>query len=327
MKTQNLLLIVTILLLVNVLFYNINSIEDYKEKPNYSVNNEHTAMMELTGKILEMNTDLIKLQSKSQGNLSINDLKLLLERENKSSFKNDDELKRYIKQLYNELENKNELPFGASVPGGSRSKVKLTNNENFLSYPVIASNDTKTEMNYSLIDKMDEIYFTSSNEFKGASAINENNKMNKDLEEFNRYVKYVNPQALNSKKEKFKGRNYVSAETLLNTTNYYDKEELKKHLKAERLTKELKGYCINLLVTDEMLPPAHPIFENFGGLMMEEVSENEYRYFIGSFTTRNGANNHLEKVLRSKFPEAEVVYYKKGNRKNNLWQFFFGPLG
>lgn len=124
-----------------------------------------------------------------------------------------------------------------------------------------------------------------------------------------------------------KGRDYISAEKLLNTSNYHTDEELQNCLKAEMVTKELKGYCINLFTTDKMLSPSHSIFQNYGGLMMEEVSENEYRYFIGNFSTRKGAGMHLERVLTSKFPDAEVVYYKKGNRKSNLWQFFFGPLG
>jgi hypothetical protein len=326
MKTQNLLLTVAILILLNILFYNINTVNRKTEETQSSVNNGQQAIIELAGKILEMNSVILASQPKYQGNnLSIRGLKELLGKESKISFDNQEQLDSYIKNLYRELNNKDELPFEAAVPGGQR-KIKVTANNAFSVYPMIASANSKRPINYSLIDKMDDIYFSSTNQMRGVETTETESETDKDLAEFNRYVNYVNPEVIKVDKEQFKGTDYISIETLLNTNNYYEKNELKKYMKAEKLTKELKGYCINILVTDEILSPNHPVFENYGGLMVEEVSKNEYRYFIGNFRTRNGANSHLEKVISSKFPEAEVVYYKKGNRKSNLWQFFFGPL-
>lgn len=320
MKIQNILLTVIVLILLNILFYNISMLSYKMERPNSVAESNGKTIVQLVEKILEMNAEILTLQSKYPTDLSISDLTQLLLESGRESLATQGELRLYIEKLQAELNHKKELPFSAAIPGGSGNNV-------FLEYPLIAATNTEEAMNYGFVDEIDEAYFSGTNQYKGSQIIEKDSKINKDLAEFNRYVSYVNPTVLTSQKEQTKGRAYVSAETLLNTSSYHSKEQLKTHLKVEKLTKELKGYCINLFTRDEMLPSNHPIFENYGGLMMEEVSTNEYRYFIGSFATRNGASNHLEKVLQSKFPNAEVVYYKKGNRRGNLWQFFFGPLG
>ena len=197
-----------------------------------------------------------------------------------------------------------------------------------------ANSNNSSNYNLALIDKIDDIYFRSSNE---TGLVDEERKkeltdyiveMEKDLEEFSAFSDFVHPDAVFDEKEQEKiegATEFVNDEYDLTTSSYYNIRDIKKHLKAESIVNEFTGYAVNLVISNEALSAKNSIFNAFGGLKVEKTINGQYRYFIDNFKTKKGTKDYLEKIILPRFPDAAVVFYKKGQRKNKTWQFFFGP--
>lgn len=191
---------------------------------------------------------------------------------------------------------------------------------------------TNVSYNSALVDKIDDIYFESVNESRSISEERKDEltapiiEMEKDLEEFSAFSDFVHPEAIleQEKQEKIAdATEFVNNEHELTTSSYYNTKDIKSHLKAEDIAIEFTGYAVNLMVSNEKLTPENSIFHAFGGLKVEKTLNGQYRYFLDNFQTKKGTKDYLEKIISSRFPEAEVVFYKKGQRKNKTWQFFF----
>ncbi len=75
------------------------------------------------------------------------------------------------------------------------------------------------------------------------------------------------------------------------------------------------GFSIQLMTSMERLDPNNELFTEFGTLMIEEATNPKFCYMIGEFVTQEGAEKFLQNVLLERYPDAKVVFYKKGNRK------------
>ncbi len=229
-----------------------------------------------------------------------------------------------IEELYKE-QNTETIPLNAVIPGLAKKHQIDEKNILMAAYPNLNSDDYDMD----LVDPIDEMYFASANIPRGISEYeqNANSQLNKDLKEFEDFNASVHANVIRERAriaERAKMRTYNP--NALTMSSYYSEADLKQTLRAKRLDKELRGFCINLLTSDKMLPPGHEIFQKFGGMMIEKVSETEYRYFIGTFSSKKGAEQYIEQILNHQIENTEVVYYKKGNRKSELWQFFFARL-
>ena len=217
------------------------------------------------------------------------------------------------------------------------SIVEVKKEETILETKEIVSNvnvENKVSYNSALVDKIDDIYFESSNETR---SIDEDRKdeltdyiveMEKRLEEFSDFNDFVHPEAILEQEQQRKmeeAPEFINEEHDLTPSNYYNVKDISKHLKAEAIVNEFTGYAVNLVVSNEELTAENAMFHAFGGLKVEKTENGQYRYFIDNFRTEKGTKDYFSKIILPRFPDAEVVFYKKGQRKNKTWRFFFAP--
>jgi hypothetical protein len=184
---------------------------------------------------------------------------------------------------------------------------------------------TTNSYDASLVDAIDDIYFKTVSEAKGIDNDRKDEltdyivQMEKDLEEFTSFADFVHPEAIKAKKEQARianAKTFKGKDVDLNTTTYYNVEELNSRLGAKLIDETFNGFCINLIVSDEVLPANHPIFTSFGKLKMEKTEDGQFRYFMDGFKSQKSANQHLETIILPRYSEAEVTFYKNGKRKS-----------
>ena len=84
---------------------------------------------------------------------------------------------------------------------------------------------------------------------------------------------------------------------------------------AKTLDDAFTGITIQLTATDRQLEAGHQIYSTFGGIKVKEMLSPKYCYFLGEFTSVEGAEKFLNDMVIAKFPNAKVVTFKKGNIK------------
>jgi outer membrane protein OmpA-like peptidoglycan-associated protein len=77
---------------------------------------------------------------------------------------------------------------------------------------------------------------------------------------------------------------------------------------------DYSGYKIQIVISTYELPLSHEIFSRHGNLLLEETQKGTYAYLLGSFNNEVEANEFLNNVLISKYPNARVVPYLNGKR-------------
>lgn len=83
--------------------------------------------------------------------------------------------------------------------------------------------------------------------------------------------------------------------------------------KAKSFDADFTGYSIELVtVYNEPLDYSATIYQKFGGIIMDQRSEGEYVYLLGTFEKATQADDYLEKVIKPQFPNAQIVKYASG---------------
>lgn len=85
--------------------------------------------------------------------------------------------------------------------------------------------------------------------------------------------------------------------------------------KPTALSEEFTGYTIQLVTSMERLSEDDALFTEFGNLKVEENINPRYCYMLGEFKTKEGAEKFLNTVILQRYPNAKLLYYKKGKRK------------
>ena len=73
------------------------------------------------------------------------------------------------------------------------------------------------------------------------------------------------------------------------------------------------GYCVQVLEVDKELTTEHTIFESFGDVKIEREVNAVY-YLVGEFKTEKAANEYMNKVITSRYPNAIIARYRDGVR-------------
>ena len=80
------------------------------------------------------------------------------------------------------------------------------------------------------------------------------------------------------------------------------------------LPAQYTGYRIEFFNAPFELPASHAIFSKHGNITMEQKKDGSYAYLMGDFEDWRDANKFLTNILLSRYPDARVIRYKKGNR-------------
>jgi len=96
-----------------------------------------------------------------------------------------------------------------------------------------------------------------------------------------------------------------------------------KEVKVERMGKKplslpdnYGGYRIEFFASPYELPLSHEIFSRHGKITMEQRKDGSYAYLLGDFEEWRDANKFLNSIILSRYPDARVIRYKRGNRIN-----------
>lgn len=74
------------------------------------------------------------------------------------------------------------------------------------------------------------------------------------------------------------------------------------------------GFKIEIMRAREPLPASHDIFFQHGKLFAEKLQNNTLSYMLGDFPSADEANAFLSGFLAQRYPDAQVVEYREGER-------------
>lgn len=74
------------------------------------------------------------------------------------------------------------------------------------------------------------------------------------------------------------------------------------------------GFKVELFTSAEELPNSNIIFEKYGKVYLDD-NGTSFSYMIGHFVQKKSAENFLNTVILPKYPNAQVIKYKDGRRK------------
>ncbi|MEM6321840.1 MAG: hypothetical protein AAF960_29540 [Bacteroidota bacterium] len=84
----------------------------------------------------------------------------------------------------------------------------------------------------------------------------------------------------------------------------------------KRLELTHSGIVLELIVSERPLERSHPIFRQFGNVHYDRLDEGGYAYCVlTNFGDVKKANEFLRQMILRRAPEARVVRYKLGKRK------------
>ncbi len=88
--------------------------------------------------------------------------------------------------------------------------------------------------------------------------------------------------------------------------------ERKPHL----LAMEYTGYMVQFFTSPYELPSSHEIFSRHGNITMDQTKDGAYSYLLGDFSNEEDASNFLNSIMKTRYPKARVIRFKRGNRMN-----------
>lgn len=86
----------------------------------------------------------------------------------------------------------------------------------------------------------------------------------------------------------------------------------------KRLPVNFSGYTIELVQSDRPLAREHDIFQQFGNIYYDKLEDGNYVYCItaDNFSSVASLKRYVENMIQHRAPNATIVEYKNGKRKN-----------
>ena len=104
------------------------------------------------------------------------------------------------------------------------------------------------------------------------------------------------------------GNNRSQREVKINTENTLRQ--------ANELPVNYTGYKVEFLTSMSELPTSHEIFSRHGNIYKEQRKDGSYAYLLGDFNAETNAYNFLDSIMKERYPNARVIGYELGRRKN-----------
>jgi len=76
------------------------------------------------------------------------------------------------------------------------------------------------------------------------------------------------------------------------------------------------GYKVEFLTSMSELPMSHEIFSRHGNIYKEQRKDGSFAYLLGDFKAETNAYNFLDSIMKERYPNARVIGYELGRRKN-----------
>lgn len=86
--------------------------------------------------------------------------------------------------------------------------------------------------------------------------------------------------------------------------------------KANELPVNYSGYKVEFMTAMSELPMSHEIFSRHGNIYKEQRKDGSYAYLLGDFKAETNAYNFLDSIMKERYPNARVIGYELGRRKN-----------
>lgn len=86
--------------------------------------------------------------------------------------------------------------------------------------------------------------------------------------------------------------------------------------KASELPVNYTGYKVEFMTSMSELPMSHEMFSRHGNIYKEQRKDGSYAYLLGDFKAETNAYNFLDSIMKERYPNARVIGYKLGRRKN-----------
>jgi len=61
---------------------------------------------------------------------------------------------------------------------------------------------------------------------------------------------------------------------------------------------------------------SHEIFSRHGNIYKEQRKDGSYAYLLGDFKAETNAYNFLNSIMKERYPNARVIGYELGRRRN-----------
>ena len=82
--------------------------------------------------------------------------------------------------------------------------------------------------------------------------------------------------------------------------------------KVKLVAPDFSGYYVEFYTTPAELPESHDIFKRYGDITVDQRKDGSFAYMLGSFSSRESADDFLRAVLAPQYPKASVVEYDQG---------------
>ncbi len=165
-----------------------------------------------------------------------------------------------------------------------------------------------------------------SNSFNNHVAVSPDDV--KEICDVNGVVKPSNRKADEIDKDKFGGlQNARNAKSKVTTTgNNISKDidvaysedggkTIRRSGRATLISTTYTGYIIEMFTSVDELPNSHKVFKSHGKVFLDDTGV-AFSYMYGKFTTKEAAEKFIKTVVRFSYPDAKVIRYKDGKRKN-----------
>ena len=86
------------------------------------------------------------------------------------------------------------------------------------------------------------------------------------------------------------------------------------HRTAKPIAVDFTGYTIQMKVSNRELAVDDKLYKEFGSVMVHEMLNPNFVYYVGQFKSQEGAEKYLNTIIASRYPEAVVVKYVAGRR-------------
>jgi len=86
--------------------------------------------------------------------------------------------------------------------------------------------------------------------------------------------------------------------------------------KANELPVNYTGYKVEFMTSMAELPSSHEIFSRHGNIYKEQRKDSSFAYLLGDFKAETNAYNFLNSIMKERYPNARVIGYELGRRKN-----------
>lgn len=84
----------------------------------------------------------------------------------------------------------------------------------------------------------------------------------------------------------------------------------------KRFPKLFTGMAIEIATSTYPMDKTAPVFQQFGNVMYEKLTEGGYSYLImANFSSKESALDFLQKVVKPRAEKARLIQFDEGNRK------------